>query len=218
MDIIASDQSATVRPWPLYRALVGVAVGCGLLIVLVFLATAPVIEARRAAALERAILQVLPGAVRHRALPFEPVVYAGLAADGSLVGFAVPAQAMGYQDVIRILYGYDPQRQQIVGLRVLESRETPGLGDKIETDPAFTANFEALDVALGPGAVTILHPIELVKPGAGTEAWQIDGIAGATVSSAAVVRMLAASTAAWVPRLNRDRDQLLQALEATDER
>ena len=47
---------------------------------------------------------------------------------------------MGYQDVIRILlYGYSPEHQAIVGMRVLESRETPGLGDKIEKDPAFLA-------------------------------------------------------------------------------
>ena len=49
-----------------------------------------------------------------------------------IVGLAVEAQGMGYQDVIRVIYGYSFEQDAIVGIRVLESKETPGLGDKIE--------------------------------------------------------------------------------------
>jgi Na+-translocating ferredoxin:NAD+ oxidoreductase subunit G len=46
------------------------------------------------------------------------------------------------------LYGYNPSTQTVVGFYVLESKETPGLGDKIEKDENFLANFRELSVAL----------------------------------------------------------------------
>ena len=60
------------------------------------------------------------------------LVHAGYDETGRLVGLALPARAMGYQDQIHALYGYSPEQEAIVGLRVLESRETPGLGDRID--------------------------------------------------------------------------------------
>ena len=48
--------------WHMYRAMVGVGVMCGLLIVTVFQLTRPVIERNKAEALQRAIFQVLPDA------------------------------------------------------------------------------------------------------------------------------------------------------------
>ena len=65
--------------------------------------------------------------------------------------------------------------QAVVGIRVLESRETPGLGDRIETDPDFLANFERLDVSLDADGARPLHPIEAVKQGQKEHAWQVDG-------------------------------------------
>ena len=53
------------------------------------------------------------------------------------------AAAQGYADVVRVLYGYDPACACIVGMTVLESKETPGLGDKIDTDPDFLLNFKS---------------------------------------------------------------------------
>jgi electron transport complex protein RnfG len=204
----------------MYRVMVGVGVLCGLLIVGVFLSTRPVIERNRAEALERAIFRVLPEAHASRTFRlseaggFErvagaarggPVVHAGYDTGGRLIGLAVEARGMGYQDVIHVLYGYDFAREAIIGLQVLESRETPGLGDKIETDPGFLANFERLDVALGAdGAVA--HPIEAVKPGEKEHAWQVDGITGATISSQAIARILRESSSSWVPRIRSSLD------------
>ena len=108
---------------------------------------------------------------------------------------------MGYQDVIALLYGYAPEHEAVVGIRVLESRETPGLGDKIETDARFLANFERLDVSLTPDGAAPAHPIEPVKPGEKQHPWQIDGITGATISSHAVADILRRSTALWIPRV-----------------
>jgi electron transport complex protein RnfG len=205
----------------MYRALVGVGLLCGLLIVSVFQLTRPVIERNRAEALQRAIFQVLPGArssatfrlvgeERFEMLEGEsdgaPLAYAGYDEDRRLVGLALEAHGMGYQDVIRVLYGYSFAEQAVIGIRVLESRETPGLGDKIETDPAFLANFERLDVSLSDDQTRILHPIEAVKHGAREHPWQVDGITGATISSVAIADILSQSTSWWIPRIRRNLD------------
>jgi electron transport complex protein RnfG len=199
----------------MYRAMVGVGVFCGLLIVGVFLATGPVIERNRAEALERAIFQVLPEARSSRTFrllkagsfevseggPPGEVVYAGYDESRRLVGIAVDARGMGYQDVIHLLYGYGLEQDAVIGIRVLESRETPGLGDKIESDPNFLENFERLDVRLVADGSAVAHPIEFVKPGRKEHAWQVDGITGATISSKAITDILSASTASWIPRI-----------------
>ena len=54
----------------MYRALVGVGVACGLLIVSVYVLTLPVIARNEAEALQRAVLQVLPGAVAKASFVF----------------------------------------------------------------------------------------------------------------------------------------------------
>jgi electron transport complex protein RnfG len=205
----------------MYRSLVGIGLACGALIVAVFQWTAPVIARNRAEALQRAIFQVLPDARSSKTYhlvggerfePFEgraageTLVYAGYDEGGKLVGLAVEASGMGYQDVITVLYGYSFEKEAVVGIRVLDSRETPGLGDKIETDPDFLANFVALDVTLAGDGSTIAHPIVAVKHGEKTDAWQVDGITGATVSSKAIAGILDRSAAWWVPRLRKNLD------------
>lgn len=215
-DVIATD--STPRPaWQLYRAMVGVGIVCALLIVAVYLSTLEVIARNHAAALERAVLEVVPGAVRFARHDLGLPVYAAFDADDRLAGIALEAEGMGYQDTVRILYGYDPAREAVVGMRVLQSRETPGLGDRVETDPAFTANFDALDVRLAADGAQLAHPIELVKPGEKTAPWQIDAISGATITSRAIADMLAASTARWIPQLHRQRAALSLAPGADNE-
>ncbi|MGM0769513.1 MAG: electron transport complex subunit RsxG [Pseudomonadota bacterium] len=54
-------------------------------------------------------------------------------ADGRPVGLILPAIAPdGYSGNIRLLVGIDPQGR-VLGVRVTSHRETPGLGDRIET-------------------------------------------------------------------------------------
>lgn len=213
--------AAPVRVWPMYRALVGVGLACGLLIVGVYEGTRPVIERAKAEALQRAILTVLPGTASSRPfveggdggfVPLDgdpagaPVVHVGFDDAGALVGVAIEAEGMGYQDVIRVIYGYAPDRDGIVGIQVLESKETPGLGDKIETDPDFLANFERLEVSLADDGETLANPIVAVKSGEKQHPWQVDGITGATISSVAIANILDRSASYWVPRIRRGID------------
>jgi len=99
-----------------------------------------------------------------------------------------------------VLYGYDPAGKKIIGMTVLKSNETPGLGDKIAKDSAFQENFRALDVS-DPARV------ETVKSGKKTNPWQIDGISGATVSSKAVGKAIRESTMLVLPLLPSQEPQ-----------
>lgn len=176
----------------------------GATLVGVFQVTAPRIERNRAEALEKAVYEVLPGAERREAFVLrdgalvasepevgEEAVYAGYNADGKRLGFAIPTEGGGFQDTIRLIYGLDPAGRQILGMRVLESRETPGLGDKIIKDQAFVGAFSGL--AIDPEIVA-------TKKGA-TRPGEVDAISGATISSKAVVNILNRGNQQWLPHL-----------------
>lgn len=214
---------AAPRAWEMYRAMVGVGLVCGLLIVTAYVGTGPIIARNQAAMLQHAIFQVLPAARTSHAFRLGPddrlepvvapaagdrVVYGAYDDHGALVGVAIEAEGLGYQDTIRVLYGYVPAQQAIVGLHVLQSRDTPGLGDRVESDPAFLANFAHLDATLATDGAELLHPIKPVKHGTKSEPWQVDTITGATISSSAVANIIGASAAFWVPRLHRNLDVL----------
>jgi electron transport complex protein RnfG len=187
----------------------GVAGLCsGLAVVWIFLATQPRIERNRAEALEAAIFRVLTGARSRVAfvlkgaelvpfesprgeLPKQEAAYAGYDDAGELVGFAIPAQGAGFQDTIKLIYGFDAGTRRVVGMEVLESRETPGLGDKILKDESFLENFRNL--AVDPEII-------LVKSGRSHEN-EVDAISGATISSRAVVRIINLANERWSGRV-----------------
>lgn len=186
------------------------------LLVFTYFTTLPAIERNKAEALDKAIFQVLPGAVQKTTFTPEdgklrPVTagekpleryHAGYNQTGSLVGIAVEAQGQGFADVLKVLYGYDPGCSCVVGFKVLETKETPGLGDKIETEPSFTANFKALDVSLNADGTAPQNPVVFAKFGQKTQPWEIEGITGATVSSKAVTNILHDSTQRVIVLLN----------------
>jgi electron transport complex protein RnfG len=87
---------------------------------------------------------------------------------------------------------------------VLESKETPGLGDKVEIEPHFLANFEALDAKLNEDGTALANAIVTVKEGEKTESWQLDGITGATITSDAIGSILNQGSSYWLPALERD--------------
>jgi electron transport complex protein RnfG len=191
----------------------------GLLLVGAYLATRPRILRNQAEALNAAIYRVLPGTVEIRghgvrdgtlvrvAESAEQEIYSGHRDDGTLIGYAVPAAGPGFMDTIKLIYGYDPARGEIVGMQVLESRETPGLGDKIITDADFGRNFDALE---------IVPQIVAVKQGDKTHANEVDCITGATISSQAIVSILNVSSRRWAPLLAPDRPATEVSRHVTD--
>jgi len=178
----------------------------GLIIIGIYVATLPTITENKARELREAVFKVLPGVSRMQKLQFvgdrmeiketgkddENTLYAGYDSENRFVGYAIASAGPGFQDTIRLLYGYLPDERKVVGMEILESRETPGLGDKIYKDAAFVANFD--DLAVDPQIVA-------VKKGTKTEPNQIDAITGATISSKAVVRIINEGNGRWLGRL-----------------
>ncbi len=193
----------------------------GVLIVMAYESTAARIAWNKQQATEAAVFAVIPGAVQKVTFAVGqdgftrlenhdekgPKVYAGFDASGTLLGVALEASAQGYQDTIRALYGYDPVRECIIGMKVLENRETPGLGDKIVTSEDFLKNFNELRVSVKADGSALEHPVEISKRGMKPESWQIDGISGATVSSKAVARALNESAQRMAPLVKKHLDQ-----------
>ena len=216
------DVAPPVEGFRMIRTLVVVAMLSGFLIVSVVQATLPRITENKRRAVERAVFSVLPGATTSVAYSVESdglvrlenedvpgqKAYAGFNEAGELVGVALEAAGQGYQDVIKILYGYSPEQNCITGMYVLESKETPGLGDKISKDEAFVANFDVLDVTLNADKTALANPITYVKHGTKNEAWQIDGISGATISSKAIGEMLNESAQTMIPYLREHMNQI----------
>ncbi len=204
----------------LFIVLVGVAMGCGLIISTVYQGTAAPIAENRARALEQAIVRVLPGTTTQRGFeliddalvgvePASGALIAGYDATGALIGVAVPAQVMGYQDTIGTLFGYDPTAERIIGFAVLNSRETPGLGAKIADDPKFLASFQGLDVRLANGGLR--NPVTLTRPRVQHQAWHIDGITGATVSSQAIASAVNSTAASRFAAIRAHIEELRDA-------
>jgi electron transport complex protein RnfG len=179
----------------------------GLVLVCLHLVTQPMILRNQAEAMRRAIFKVLPGTTEidtfvlreaglapfeggESEMPREEAVFAGRGEDGALVGYAIPAEGSGFMDTIKLIYGYDPSRRAIIGMQVLDSRETPGLGDKIIFDPVFHENF--VELKIDPEIVGVKRG-EKVNPN------EVDTITGATISSDAVISILNNGSERWVP-------------------
>ena len=178
----------------------------GVAIIGIYETTLPTITANKARELREAVFKVLPGVTRMQALVYrdgrimvvpepqkdEPVVYGGYDEQGEFVGYAMPGAGPGFQDTIALLYGYLPHDKKVVGMEILESRETPGLGDKIYKDADFVAEFSALSVE---------PEIVAVKKGTATLDNHVDAITGATISAKAVVRIINETHVAWAEQL-----------------
>ncbi|MEO1260993.1 MAG: FMN-binding protein [Bacteroidota bacterium] len=220
-EVNTTYQSNSASSGKMLRAMVGIGILCALMIVLTYEGTLPRVTRLKAEALERAIFKVIPGTEKTSAFRYEEnngfsavgdgektgkIIYAGYDKNEQLTGVAIEASGMGYADVIRILYGYDFTRQAVVGFYVLESKETPGLGDKIEKDENFLSNFIALDASLNDDLTNLKNKIIPVKSGAKKNKWEVDCITGATISSRTIGEIIGESTEEWVPVIFKNKE------------
>jgi electron transport complex protein RnfG len=177
--------------------LAGAGALAGLMIVFVYGWTQPTIQAYKARMLAAAIQEVLRAPAAYDTLyvhegrvvnqPPEggstanlETLYLGYDADGSPIGYAIAAGEPGFQDIIGLIFGYDHRTGKVLGMKVLQSKETPGLGDKIEKDADFVAQFEG-----------VLTPLLGVKSrDASADPHEIDMITGATISSRTIIRTI----------------------------
>jgi electron transport complex protein RnfG len=217
----ASPTAAMIRTLGLVSAI------CGLIIVGAYEGTYDAVAANKKIATERAVFKVIPTAksiAEFVALPAGGVTkvgagdtanapgavkfFAAYDAAGKLAGIAAEGGAKGYADTVRIMFGYSPDCQCVVGIGVVNMRETPGIGDKIITDKEFLANFNALDVKLKGDLSVLANEVKAVKHGTKTSPWQIDAIAGATITSRAVGKAINDTAQALLPRLVPNLEKL----------
>lgn len=196
------------------RCLGLVSVISGVLIVGTSVITQERIRINQETITRESVAQLLPGAEKQVTYGVEPSgdlkilggadasgpkMFAGYSKEGKLLGVVLETSDRGYADVITALYAYDPVAKAIIGFRVVEMRETPGLGDKIGKDIEFVKNFLKLDAT---------HPIVTVKHGTKKNPWEIDAISGATISSRAVGRMLQKGVQEMTPIVARNLERI----------
>ena len=206
-----APQEVRVSTFRLVATLAVAGALAGLLIVLVNLHTKPIIDEYRAEQLRLAVYEVLPGVANYRTLyrvgdelvsevpagakesDFRQA-YIGYDENGDVVGVAVSRGESGFADVVLVIFGFEPETGILLGKKVLESKETPGLGDKIFKDEAFVKQFFDRPQT----------PLTAVKAGAGKGLpGEIDAITGATISSKVVVSIINNGVADWQPLLQR---------------
>lgn len=135
--------------------------------------TKPIIEAQARDEETAALKEIIPDATSFVKKSSGGMEYFEAMKNGRLAGYCIKALGNGYGGYIRMVVGVDTSGV-ILGVRVLEQQETPGLGTQItevkppDKEPFFLKQFAGKDgrtVAIGKN---------------------IDAITGATISSRAV--------------------------------
>lgn len=203
-DTKAPGSAPKVSSTRLLGTMGGAGAVAGLLIVLVYQFTLPAILANRAARLESAILQVVPGSQTYHPLYLidgaltatlpagtdarkVEKIYAAADGAGLVKGYAIPTSEPGFADAVDVIFGFDPARPGTLGLMILNSRETPGLGDKIEADE-WRGQFG-----------DTVTPLAGVKAGQSAKPQDVEMITGATISSRTVIAAINKGVARWQP-------------------
>lgn len=197
--------------WQLLATLAIAGAAAGLLVVSVYRVTLPAIQRYAGAKVEGAVREVLKAPARwdtlylvNGALVATPPAgsdkreltkaYVGFDGGGQRIGVAIEANGPGFQETMSLMVGFDPATGGLTGIKVLDEKETPGLGDKIEYDSTYLAQFKGLAA-----------PVTGVK-GATRGPNQVQTITGATISSRAVIKVVNNAVAKWRP--------LVQAFDA----
>lgn len=130
----------------------------------------PRILANREAETTARVPGLVPGATHSRRQDLATgSVHAALGTSDEVKGWVFPVRGHGFAGPIELLMGLDADLQHVTGVYILAQSETPGLGSRI-TSPAWLARF------------TTPPPDGRYKLGR-----DLDGLSGATLSSAAVV-------------------------------
>ena len=137
----------------------------------------PKIEENKKAEVDQAVAEVVPGTVETKTIKIDGFddgeVFKCLGSGGKLVGWALKGRGGGFIDKITLVAGVNADATEIIGIKVTEHMETPGLGTKIE-DPAWSGQYEGKDAT---------KPLEVVKRDVVEGSNEIKAITGATWSS-----------------------------------
>jgi electron transport complex protein RnfG len=142
----------------------------------------PKIQANKENEILRAVYEVVPDAdpqtppEKHENVAMQYDVFKCRDAHGELAGWAIKGQGFGFADVIVLVVGLSPDAETVTGLKVVDQKETPGLGNII-TEPDWDNQYNNLSA---------LEVISVKKQKADKAANEIQAITGATISSVAV--------------------------------
>jgi len=157
------------------------AVACGFAVAGVYRIEQPQIERNKRARLAKAILAVVPGGAKTEPAEIEGLkgIHRVFDEAGRQIGWAAEATGGGFQGPIELVVGLSLDATKITGIEVLESLETPGLGDKINDEP-FKGQFAGKPTEV---------PLEVVKKQP-SRPHEIHAITAATISSRSVVEIV----------------------------
>jgi electron transport complex protein RnfG len=203
-----------VRSWQLLAMMTGAGAIAGMLIVTAYKLTLPRIEEHQGEVMQTAVQEVLKapssydtlylvGGKLVNALPAganaktTEKVYLGHDKAGKRIGFALGGTENGFQDPVTVMFGYDAGAKKLIAMKVISNKETPGLGNKIETDSAFVNGFV--------GAAAPLNGVKKDRGKSGAN--DVIMITGATISSRAVIRIINNAIARWQPLMDAYREE-----------
>lgn len=150
----------------------------GLVLATVSGALQPLIAANQEQALAESLASIFDDVENPEFTPLDTGDIWRASAGGRHIGYAARVEATGYGGPIQLIVGISPELDRILGIAVVESVETPGLGARIQEED-FQSQFEGLSVD---------SPITAVKnEPAEPEENEIEAISGATISTNAVV-------------------------------
>ena len=204
------NATVDVRSWKLMTLMTAAGAIAGMLIVTAYQLTLPRIEHHKGEVERAAVQEVLKappsfdtlylyrGALVKR-LPAGTSpkgldkIYLGHDAAGRRVGFALSGTENGFQDPVTVMFGYDAAAHTLIAMKVIANKETPGLGNKIESDTTFIDGF-----------VRVVAPVTGVKKDRGKSSPNdVVMITGATISSRAVIRIINDAIARWQPFMDK---------------
>lgn len=161
--------------------------------------TRPKIEEYKITVKNDAVAEVLPENDQIREVVKGDYTFYAAYKNDNLTAIAFQASGGGYQSELILMIGVTPDFSEIIGLKILQQVETPGLGTKIEKDdankedPAWFIN-QFRGISTRPQITYVKNE----KPSGDNE---IQAITGATVSSKAIVNIInthiAKAESAW---------------------
>ncbi len=167
--------------------LTGVAILAGGILTVYAVYTQPMIEKNAQLAIQNAIKEVLPQTAAYNILKKLPetVIYETKDEQGNLGGYAVYQIGTGFADRIVLIFGLEPDLKRISGLKILEQKETPGLGALIEDEEVFLKFWKNKEY--------LAEGFKYAKPPKSAEQLavnEINAISGATISSRSVTEIV----------------------------
>jgi electron transport complex protein RnfG len=158
--------------------LAGACIISGIIIALVYFLTADIAEQKQVELNNLALKSLVADADQYTPVEGKTGWYTA-AKNGRIIAYVVPAESKGYGGTIKLLVAVGPDNK-VIKYTILESKETPGLGDKAAKAP-FYEQFTGK---------TSEH-LKVTKDAGNKE--DIQAISGATITSKAVT--LAVKTA-----------------------